>query len=169
MAKRKTKAKRKSSPKRQANTGVKYSLLFALVLLLVAFLLIFANGPVEDGTEELTGNLLVHGQHELPPGSYGNTDEVFGSNQALMGCVDQDAVYGYPESYLVGGYAGLVDMDGNMIPGAPVRYDVCYRSYLAEMKCNAGMVSYDLVDCDCVEEFVGEHGENDVRARCVAL
>ena len=144
-------AKRKSAPA-AASSGVRYSLLFALVLVLLAFLLIFANSPSneEDGTEEVTGNLLYQSGSPIPKGESFNTETSFW-------CEDSDIGLGSPESFLEQGYTEMVNAREQRLKNSPVRTDYCVSQYdsgrmqesdrLVEMACTNGIPTYQVVRC----------------------
>ena len=145
-------AKRKSAPA-STGSGVRYSLLFALVLVLLAFLLIFANSPSDEkrqGTEEVTGNLLYQSGSPIPKGEMFNTESSFW-------CEDSDIGLGSPESFLEQGYTEMVNRRDQRLKSSPVRTDYCIEKgdsvrigesdRLVEMACTNGIPTYEVVRC----------------------
>ncbi len=153
MAKKRSRSKSRSS---RSNPGVKYSLLFALVLILLAFLLLFAKAP--DGTEDVTGEYVLGDDRYIVETDVGSllvqadrsaiaTDERTAA-ESMVTCLDNDVHMGADRFFLPSS-AHLENLwTGQRLEQSRVAYDSCHRNkYLAEAKCDNGVVAYETVRC----------------------
>lgn len=146
-------AKKRSSSGVSRNPGVKYSLLFALVLILLAVLLLFARGP-SDGAEDVTGEALYLNDESLNTGLLRQADrsaiasDERTASESMVTCIDDDVHLG-TEKYYVPSSAHLENVrTGEVLRNSRVAYDSCFRTqYLGEAKCDNGVTTYETIRC----------------------